>query len=250
MNNKNIRIKSWNYILKSIKSSAALNIFSVIIAYFLYDIFFKISVVPGSLALAMLGICMVGPLVVGMRDRGSSRLHSVGLTGIFSIASIYFLFGVTLYYFYFLFMPMPTFARVLGTGVGVVLTIYWMIISARDVNKALTTSRFIEQAFEDAGDVLHYKLANMAKLERLLSTRSPSGKFHMWLVILIAPFSLVLGRILSPHFGPNGPLFIAALILFPVSQWLAGLMVRQYLVMIRLPITLERQSGKPVIVVE
>jgi len=249
MTAKKARSELWSLIFKTVPFSAVLNIFSVTIAYFFYDVILKKSMVPGKLALVMLGICIAGPLAIGWADRGVSRLRSIGLAGVFAIASVYFTFGVTLYYFYFLFAPMPMFAHVMGAGVGLVLTIYWMVITGLDVRRVLATSNFVKLAFEDAGDVFHYKLANMAKLEPLLSKRSPSGRLHMWLVLLVTPFSLVLGRILSPYFGANGPLFIAALILFPVSQWVAGLMVRQYLVMIRLPSTLERLHGKPVVVI-
>ena len=88
-----------------------------------------------------------------------------------------------------------------------------------------------------------------SNLEAVLSSRSPSGKFHMYLVLLIAPLSLVIARILTPVLGSHGPILLVALILFPVSQWIAGLGVRQYIVMIRLPKMLERMQGKSVIVV-
>lgn len=71
----------------------------------------------------------------------------------------------------------------------------------------------------------------------------------MYLVLLVAPLSLVAGRILSPAFGSHGPVLPAALITFPVSQWIAGLAVRQYIVMVRLPAMLERTRGKPVVVI-
>lgn len=54
---------------------------------------------------------------------------------------------------------------------------------------------------------------------------------------------------LSPCFGSHGALFLGAVIMFPVSLWVGGLLARQYLVLIRLPSTLERSQGKPVVLI-
>lgn len=249
MTSPRTRSEVWKLIFRSVPISIALNIFCAAIAYFFYDRVFKTSSMPGQLAMAMLALCIVFPVVFGLADRGASRLRSAGLAGIFATGSVYFTFGVTFYYFYFLFAPMPLILHVIGVGGGLALTAYWMALVAKDVRRAIATSKFVGQSFEDVGDALHYKLANMAKLEALIKARSPSGKLHMWLVMLVAPFSLVLGRILSPYFGSHGALFLGAVIMFPVSLWVAGLLVRQYLVMIRLPFTLERAQGKPVVLI-
>jgi len=249
MTNNPPRSEVWNVILKTIPLIVLVNLMSAVITYFFYDIFFKTSAVPGSLAIAMLCICIVVPLAIGLADRNISRLRSAGLAGFVMFSAAYFLVGFACCFCYLLYAPMPMTAHIIGVGIGVGMTVYWMVITGQDVSKILVTSHFVNQAFEDVGNAFHYKMGNIAKLERLVNKRSPSGKVHMWFVMLVAPFSFVLGRILSPYFGPNGPLLIVALIMFPASQWLAGLMVRQYLVLIRLPSTLERLHGKPVILI-
>ncbi|PQV44560.1 hypothetical protein [Paraburkholderia sp. BL21I4N1] len=250
MTSPKMRSEVWKLIFRSVPISIVLNVFCAAITFFFYGRVFKTSFMPGQLAVAMLVVCIVFPVVFGLADKGASRLRSAGLAGIFATGSVYFTFGVTFYYFYFLFAPMPVIFHVIGVGGGLALTAYWMTLTGRDVRQALATSKFVGQSFEDVGDALHYKLANMAKLEAFIKARSPSGKLHMWLVMLVAPFSLVLGRILSPYFGSHGALFVGAVIMFPVSLWVAGLLVRQYLVMVHLPLTLERLQGKPVVLIE
>lgn len=65
----------------------------------------------------------------------------------------------------------------------------------------------------------------------------------------VAPFYLILSRLLSSGFGTNGVLFFLAVLGMPVSLWFAGLLVRIYVVMVRLPRQLEKERGKPALVV-
>jgi len=106
----------WKLIFRSVPISIVLNVFCVAIAYFIYDRVFKTSSVPSQLAMAMLAVCIVFPVVFGLADGRASRLRSAGLAGIFATGSVYFTFGVTFYYFYFLFAPMPVIFHVIGVG--------------------------------------------------------------------------------------------------------------------------------------
>ncbi|WP_206951289.1 hypothetical protein [Trinickia acidisoli] len=234
---------------KSIPLTLFVNAVSVAIAYGFYEMTFHVSLLPFWLTTAMSILAVLGPGIIVLVDGGQSRLVALGLANLFMVTAFYFFCGVVPFFFYFLFAPMPPYMHAGGLALGIVMTGHWMIFTARDVNKALATSRFVQDAFEDTGSALLYRLQNIAKLEAVLSSRSPSGKLHMYLVLLIAPLSLVIGRILSPVFGVHGPVLLSALILFPVSQWIAGIATRQYIAMVRLPRMLERTQGKPVIVV-
>lgn len=239
----------WGIVKKVLPLILFVNAVSVAIAYGFYQMAFHVSLLPFWLAAVMLILAVLGPSIIVLIDGGKSRLVALGLANLITVAAIYFFFGVVCFFFYFLFAPMPPYVRAGGLALGIAMTGYWMVFTARDVNKALVTSRFVQHAFEDMGNVLQYRLQNMAKLEAVLSSRSPSGTLHMYMVLLIAPLSLVIGRLLTPVFGAHGPILLVALILFPVSQWIAGIATRQYIVMVRLPRMLERTQGKPVIVV-
>ena len=71
----------------------------------------------------------------------------------------------------------------------------------------------------------------------------------MYVILLIAPFSLAVGRFLVPIVGAHGLIALVALVLFPISEWLAGIGARQYIVMVRLARFMECEHGKPVVVV-
>ena len=71
--------------------------------------------------------------------------------------------------------------------------------------------------------------------ERLNKERSPFPKIYYWTALGVAPFYLILNHLLSSNFGTNGVLFALAVSGLPMSLWVAGLLVRIYLVMVRLP---------------
>lgn len=239
----------WGVVRKSFPMLLIVNAVAMAIAYSFYEIAFRVSLVPFRMAVVVLMLTVTGPSIIALIDGGKSRLVALGFSNLITLVAIYFFFGVVSFFFYFLFAPMPTYMHVGGLALGLAMTGYWMAITARDVNRALATSRFVEDAFEDTGSVLQYRLQNMAKLEAVLSSRSPFSKGYMYMVLLIGPLSLVSGRLLTPVFGPHGPILLGALILFPVSQWIAGIATRQYIAMVRLPRMLERTRGKPVIAV-
>jgi hypothetical protein len=66
------------------------------------------------------------------------------------------------------------------------------------------------------------------------------------MVVGVAPFFLVLNRFLSAYFGSQGVLFFIAAVTFPASLSLLGLTVRVFATMIRLPLSLQKSTGKPV----
>ena len=57
--------------------------------------------------------------------------------------------------------------------------------------------------------------------ERLNKERSPFPKIYSYILFGIAPFYLILGRLLSSNFGANGVLFALAVLGMPVSLWFA-----------------------------
>ena len=239
----------WYVVKKSILVTLFVSALSMVMAYSFYQLAFRVSLLPFWITMGISILTILGPGFIVLVDGGKSRMVALGLANLTTLTAIYVFFGVVGFFFYFLFAPMPSYAHVGGLTLGMAMTGYWMVFTAKDVNKALKTSHFLQNAFVDTGAVLQYRLQSMGKLEAAMSSRSPFGKLHMYAVLLIAPLSLVIGRILAPIFGPHGPILLGALILFPVSQWIAGIGIRQYIVMVRLPKIMEHTLGKPVIVV-
>jgi hypothetical protein len=59
-----------------------------------------------------------------------------------------------------------------------------------------------------------------------------------------------VSRLLASDSGTNGVPFVLAALSMPLSLWLAGLLIRIYLVMVRLPRMLEKKHDKPVLVAD
>lgn len=121
----------------------------------------------------------------------------------------------------------------------------------RGVRHTIRSTSFVETAFIDDGDVISYRIqTGMRAFERLNKERLPFPKIYLYVVYGIAPFYLILNRLFSENFGQTGVLLFLAILGMPVSLWFAGLLVRICLVMIVLPLKIERERHRRVVVVE
>lgn len=196
-------------------------------------------------------LCCGGPLLVAFANRGTNSLRAFGVVTSFGFFVLYYFFGIFGYFIYFVFSPMPAFMRWPGSVGGIALTAYWVVMARMSVRHTIEKTPFVAKVFVDDGERYTYSIAQAMKLyERFNSERSPFPKILMYVVMGIAPFYLILSRLLSETFGANGVLLFMAILGMPVSLWFAGVLVRTYLIMVDLPGRLKRQSGKPVVVVE
>jgi len=221
------------------------------VSYAAYADDLAVSGWPWKIGLLVMLVCLFVPFGISMMYRRSNLLWVCGL--ILSIATFatYFFFGIFAYFYYFVFAPMSSVLRWPGLLGGVALTLYWVIMSRQTVMHTITKTSFIKRAFEEnASDFRYRNQAGMALFERLNKERSPFPKIYSYIVFGIAPFYLILGRLLSSNFGANGVLFALAVLGMPVSLWFVGLLVRIYLVMVGLPRKLEREHRKPVLVAD
>jgi len=196
-------------------------------------------------------ICLFVPFAVSIMYRRSNLLWVSGLVLSVATFAMYFFFGIFAYFYYFLFAPMAPFLRWPGLLGGLMLTLYWAVMSRQAVMNTITQTSFVKRAFEESASGFHYRTqAGMALFERLHKERSPFPRIYSYIVFGIAPCYLILGRLLSSNFGTNGVLFALAVLGMPVSLWFAGLLVRIYLVMIGVPRKLQREHLKPVLVAD
>jgi hypothetical protein len=204
---------------------------------------------PWRIGLLVTLICFLLPFAVSWRYRNTNLLWVYGLVMSIGMFAAYFYFGIFAYFFYFLFAPMTPFVRWPGLLGGVALTLYWAIMSKRAVMRTITTTSFVNRAFDENESNLCYGIqSGMALFERLHKERSPFPKVYMYIVFGIAPFYLILSRVLSSGFGANGVLVVLAVLGMPVSLWFLGVLIRINIVMVGLPRKLERERRKPVLV--
>jgi hypothetical protein len=209
------------------------------------------SNIPWSIGAIVTLLCIALPFVIFTLHRGTGSLKAYGSITMVGVAATYFFFGVFGFFFYFGFAPLPPVVRLAGIAGGVVLNIVWAVMSAKAVRHTLTTTSFVKNAFTETDSRWTYSLRNsMARFDKLHKERSPFPKIVYWAVMGISPFCLILNRLLSPAFGGSGVLFVIAVLAMPMSLWIISLFARLYLVMVDLPNQLERQHGKPVVVVE
>jgi hypothetical protein len=146
---------------------------------------------------------------------------------------------------------MPAVIRWPGLLGGIALTVFWMAVTGKRVRATIENTSFVAKAFVDNDEEYVYSVAQAMKLyERFNKEPFPIPKFMMYAIMGIAPFYLILNRLLSEAFGGNGVLLFLAILGMPLSLWFAGVLMRHYLVMIDLPVKLKRESGKRVVVVE
>ncbi|WMY08145.1 hypothetical protein [Paraburkholderia phenoliruptrix] len=221
------------------------------VSYAAYADDLAVSAWPWKIGLVIALVCLFVPFAVSMMYRRSNLLWVCGLILSIATFAMYFFFGIFAYFYFFVFAPMPAVLRWPGLLGGLVLTLYWAVMSSQTVMHTIASTAFVKRAFEEnASDFRYRTQAGMARFERLTKERSPFPKIYSYIVFGIAPFYLILGRLLSSNFGTNGVLFALAVLGMPVSLWLVGLLVRIFLVMVSLPRKLEREHSKPVLVAD
>jgi len=241
----------WEMTEKVAPMSLLLPLLGAGISYAAYADDLSVSGWPWKIGLLMTFACFVAPFVIYMMYRRRNLLWVCGLVQSIGVFAVYFFFGIFAYIFYFMFAPLPLQVRWAGLLGGIALTVYWVAISRRSVLHTIKTTSLVEQAFDGNTSNLRYRIQPGVMLfEQLGKERSPFSKIYYWIALGIAPFYLILSRLLSSNFGANGVLFALAVLGMPVSLWFVGLLVRIYLLIVSLPRQLGKQHRKPVLVAE
>ncbi|WP_246089187.1 hypothetical protein [Paraburkholderia guartelaensis] len=219
------------------------------VSYAAYADDLAVSGWPWKFAMLVTLTCFFSPFMIYMMYRRTNLLWVCGLVQSIGIFAVYFFFGIFAYFYYFIFAPLQPLVKWTGLLGGITLTFYWLASIKRSVLHTITTTPFVERAFIEQRSYLGFRIQpGMTLFDRLHSELLPFPKIYYWIVSGIAPFYLILSRLLSVSFGTNGVLFFLAVLGMPVSLWLGGLLVRVYFVMVFLPRQLEKERQKPVLV--
>jgi hypothetical protein len=206
---------------------------------------------PWKISALLTFVCCLGPLLIYFRYRGTNALCAYGMVILVGLFAAYYLFGFSFYFYFFMFSPISAYLKWPGLIVGITLTAFWIVITRRNVLKTIHATPFVKQAFEDWGDHFGYRIQKGVKVfERCYKELNPFPQFLMYMAYGIAPFYLILNRLLSSTFGSTGVLFFVAALSMPVSLWLIGVLVRGYLVMVALPLRIQKEQHKRVVVME
>lgn len=219
------------------------------ISYVAYSGDLAVSAWPWRIGLVVMLICSLAPFLVYLKAHRTNALWAYGAIVAIAVFAIYYFFGIFAYFYYFIFSPMSGLMRWPGLLGGGALTIYWLTITRRSVKHTIEKSAFLRVAFIDDGEKISYDIQKgMRNFEKLHKERVPFPKVLSYIAYGIAPFCLILSRLLEASFGSTGVLLFVAVFGMPVSLWFAAALMRVCLVMVALPIRIERERHKRVVV--
>jgi len=233
-----------------IKACLMVMLLTIWVSYGAYTDDLAVSEWPWKISALLTVVCSLGPLAIYFQYRGTNALWAYGLVWLIGMFSGYYFLGIVGYFYFFIFAPMAAYLRLPALVGGVLLTTYWVIVTYRNATHTIRTTSFVEHAFEEHGDEINFQIQDgMREFERRCKELNPFPRFFMYFIYGIAPFYLILNRILSSNFGTNGVLLFVAALCMPMSLWFAGVLVRGYLVTVALPLRIESERHKRVVVV-
>jgi hypothetical protein len=119
----------------------------------------------------------------------------------------------------------------------------------RSVCRTIGARSFVSKVFNDRGEVVVYDVERgVMEFERRHKEPSTMPKFARNIMLGLAPFYLILGRLLSSSFGASGVLLFLAVLGMPLALLFVSLFVRNYVLTIALPRQIEKERGKRVLV--
>jgi hypothetical protein len=192
--------------------------------------------------------CFAGSWLIYFRYRKSELFMPRMINGLIGASGGFALLGFMPYFFYFGFAPMPMWAHILGVGGGLGLSIYWGYLVWGDVMTALHKGDLLSRIYVEKEDAIYY-MYHSIKNKKPLSDRTPFKSFHIYAAMLVAPFAVVLNRVLTPYAGSgHGVFMVLSFFGLPMILTMVGFAVQFYILGIYYPIKLKRQTGKSVVV--
>jgi hypothetical protein len=182
--------------------------------------------------------------------RNTDQLLGNGLLAIFFFLCLFWVFGFAGFYFYFLFAPINIWPRAIALCAVTAALLYRAHIIARDIREAFEKNESLfSQMYCDEGVSITFTREAIGLLEKARKNRNPFKSIHAYAAMIIAPFVLVLNRLLTPVLGDgHGVFLVSAFFSVPVLLWGVEIFVQTIVTMIYYPIKLQHETGKPVII--
>ncbi|MGZ5198872.1 MAG: hypothetical protein ACXWC4_03800 [Telluria sp.] len=202
----------------------------------------KASLASG-LALSLVAWCVYLPF------RNTDRLLGNGLLSMFFFLSLFWLFGFAGFFFYFLFAPISAIVRAVALSSMTIALVYRTCLIYFDIIEAFRKhANLFSRMYGDAGSTFAFTRGAIGLLEEKRRNRNPFKSMHAYAAMLVAPFVLVLNRVLTPTLGDgHGVFLVVAFFAVPILLWGVEIFVQTVMTMIYYPIKLQRETGKPVV---
>ncbi|WP_175816757.1 hypothetical protein [Burkholderia diffusa] len=234
---------------KAVPVCLALPLLGAGLSYAAYADELSVSTWPWKIGVLVALVCCTGLLLVYVRYRRTNELLAYGLVMSFGVFATYYFFGIFGYFCFLIFAPMPAVVRWPGLIGGIVLNVLWAVVAYRSVFRTIGATSFVSKVFSDLDEVVVYDVQRgVMEFERRHKEPSAMPKFGRNIMLGLAPFYLILGRLLSSSFGANGVLLFLAVLGMPLALLFVSLLVRIYILMIALPRQIEKERNKRVLV--
>jgi hypothetical protein len=187
--------------------------------------------------------------IIYLQFRNTDQLIGKGLIAFLLFFNLFWLFGFAMFYFYFLFAPINSWARAIAL-ISITLTlIYRGILIHLDIKSALKEKPdLFDRIYYNTGASITFNIEAANLLQEARKDRNPFKSFYVYAAMFIAPFTLILNRLLSPIMGDGHGVFaITAFLSVPILQWGVEIFVQTIMTMVYYPIKLRHETGKLVL---
>lgn len=186
-----------------------------------------------------------------LTNRNSSRMWYEGCAATLAGVAFWFALG-SCSFVYFGFAPMPFIERVFALTFFLLGTIFWMSLVWVDYVKKDEEFRLRETLYIEEAERVIYWGAKADGIVARLPQRNPFTRAHFWLVSMFGPLlggiCIIVLKIVPQSSGPHAMFLVLSFLSFPLSQWILGyLVLRTVYFHIYLPLKIERETGKKVI---
>ncbi|PIF30114.1 hypothetical protein CLU81_0516 [Flavobacterium sp. 9] len=181
--------------------------------------------------------------------RKTDKLLGNGMMAMFCMISVFWIFGFAGFYFYFLFASIHLWVKI-SISVGMTLILIHLVYQTHnDIEKAFRHNKNLFSLMyveEEHAYTITQKAANF--LDKAKPARNPLRSYHLYAAIFLPIFVLSLNEILTPTTS-NGhsPFWLLAFLCSPMLVWGVDPFVQIFVTRIYYPITLEHNTGKPVL---
>jgi hypothetical protein len=210
---------------------------------------FNCSAVIWKTSLALGLIFSLFAWLVYLPFRNTDQLLGNGLLSIFFFLCLFWLFGFAGFYFYFLVAPINVWLRTIALSGVTVALLYRMYIITCDIREAFQVhENLFDRMYCDEGTSITFTRQAVGFLEQARKNRNPFKSIHAYAAMIVAPFVLVLNKLLTPVLGDgHGVFLVSAFFSVPILLWGVEIFVQTIVTMIYYPIKLQRETGKPVL---
>jgi heme/copper-type cytochrome/quinol oxidase subunit 4 len=212
---------------------------------------FGTTMLPWKICATITGLVPIFVLLHFAVNRRRRRMWWSGCATLIGGIPIWLLLG-SWWVFYFACAPMPNWVRAVALTLCGGGTVYWIRLIWQDYARMTSNLHLEQRLFEHESSRIIFSIASANQVLPFLAQRNPFTKMHRWAATTLAPIFvgilLTSSQVFGSFKGPHALFLVESFFAFPMSQYvLAYFGVRTAFFDLYLPLKLERETGKKVI---